>query len=276
MIRAETENMHRAIPWLILFAACSPGEEPAPPREPAPAQDTAFVSLPPEQYDQMARWDFPLGEAASACVPLDSVPVADEETRLTRPLRDGERFRCVMGTAADLVLQIRVEMLDSANSSVRGLRVHAESGEYDVETTWSEPPPRGFPFLATHDLDFDGIRELKLLVWWGATGNTGWEVFRMDRGTGRLVLDSALTALSDPEPLAGAPCLRTGGVGGAAGAIHSLDVYCWAGRRLIHAYAADQADAGGGLFIRRGFALRPGADTLVLFRVDSVRDTLWR
>jgi hypothetical protein len=221
----------------------------------------------------MARWEYPLGDTAQACAPLDSVPVAGEESRITRPLRDGERFRCNLGSAGDLVLQIRVDPLDSTHASVRGLRVLGEAA-YDLDVTWGEPPPRGFPFLSTQDLDFDGQRELKLLVWWGATGNTGWEIFRRDTGSGRLVLDSALTALADPEPLAGVHCVRTGGVGGAAGAIHSLDVHCWAGRRLIHVYAADQMDAGRGLFIRRGLALRPGADTLILFRVDSVRDTL--
>jgi len=274
--------MIRRVLWLLLVAACSRGTEPASrpggavvPDTPGP-QDTPFAQLAPEQYDSMARWDYPLGDSAQACAPLDSVSHADEESRVTRPLRDGERFRCNLGHAGEVLLQIETEPLDSAYTSVRGLRVLSSSAAYDLPVTWGEPPPRGFPFLATHDLDFDGVRELKLLVWWGATGNTGWDIFRHDPVSGRLAPDSALTELADPEPLAGVPCLRTGGVGGAAGAIHSLHVHCWAGRRLIRVYAADQSDAGHGLFIRRGFALRPGADTLVLFRVDSVRDSLWR
>ena len=93
-----------------------------------------------------------------------------------------------------------------------------------------EPPYRGAEFFKATDFDNDGRLELALLTSWGATGNTQWNVWRQDAATGRFALDSALSELTSPEPIAGHPCVASHSVGGAAGMIlrfgHGLS-RCW-------------------------------------------------
>jgi hypothetical protein len=259
----------------ILLAGCSKPRVPPASEAPANVAATPNQALPllsPERYDSMARWEFPLADTVQACVPLDSVPAPADPDRLTRFLRDGERFRCTLAPDLSVTIELHVDTIDPGHTPINGATVLPESGDpYPLNDAGGEPPPRGFPFLATQDFDFDRLREVKLLVWWGGTGNTGWSVYRWDRSSQRLVQDTMLSRIGDPDPLRGTNCLRTGGTGGAAGAIHGLSIDCWFGGRLVQVYAARQDQLADDLFLREGWALLPGRDTLVLVRVDTIR-----
>jgi hypothetical protein len=265
---------------LLVLAGC--GGRGSAPEEAAvdsssPAAPTAAALLDLARLDSLARWEFPVTEPR-ACTALDSLPVPGGDTRITRPIRDGERFRCHLSETDSVTVALVVKQVSEDFSTVDGLRVLDEAGAtlYLLDSGTAEPPPRGFPFLATVDLDFDGLAELKLLAWWGGTGNTGWDIFRLDPASRRFVRDTVLVRLTDPQALAGTRCLRYGGTGGMAGGLYGISVFCWDGGRLTEVYTANQDRDSAGFFLRRGYARLPGRDSLVLVRLDTVRDSLWR
>ncbi len=242
----------------------------------APA--AALDSLPPGALvEQMLTFDYPPGDTALDCVPLDPVlPVNPND--VNAKLRDGERWRCSLAAGEDVTIVLAVDSMEGGLTYIKDLRaLYADGSTQDLGGAGAEPPPRGEAFLHTIDLDFDGTRELGLLEWWGATGNEGWQYWRWQSATHRLVDDTVLTNLGNPEPLAGTHCLRTHGVGGMAGMIHSMEVGCWQGGRLVTVGAENQSwNDTIHAFLRYLSTRRPGAGALTLLRIDTVRDSLWK
>jgi len=90
---------------------------------------------------------------------------------------------------------------------------------------WTEGPPRGRSGLSARDYDGDGVRDLEVISWWGATGNIGYLVFRFDPASRRFFHSPLYSGLSRPEP-DGTGCVQTSGVAGHAGAIYSREKLC--------------------------------------------------
>ena len=63
--------------------------------------------------------------------------------------------------------------------------------------------------LNAFDLDADGYRDILVGKFWGATGNRGYDAWRFDPSTRRFVADTALSAMWNPNPIAGRRCVST-------------------------------------------------------------------
>jgi len=79
----------------------------------------------------------------------------------------------------------------------------------------SQPWHDGYPVVEAVDFDQDGWGDLKLMEYWGATGNLKYHVWRFDPRRVRFVADSVLSDTRNPAPLPGRPpCVRGSSHGG--------------------------------------------------------------
>lgn len=182
---------------------------------------------------------------ASPCVRTDTPParVAGDTVigEFSEDLRRGAVFRCTLRRGAQPVrvvlradpdgVPVRAEVFDPA-SAARPRQV--------LRISANEAPRRGGEILEAVDLNADGWMDLMLMSWWGATGNTGYEVFVYDPAARRFTKSQVLSAQSNPEPIGGRPCVRTHAVGGMAGMIHDQDEFCWRGGVWVHVRSESQ------------------------------------
>jgi hypothetical protein len=181
----------------------------------------------------------------SPCVRTDTLParVAGDTVigESYEDLRRGAVFRCTLRRGAPPIrvvvradqhgVPVRAEVFDPA-AAARPRQVLA--------LPVNEPPRRYSEFLGAVDLNADGWMDLMLMSWWGATGNTGYEVFIYDPAARRFTRSQVLSAQSNPEPIGGRPCVRTHSVGGMAGMIRDEDEFCWRGRAWVHVRSESQ------------------------------------
>jgi hypothetical protein len=209
---------------------------------------------------------------APGCTSLDA-PAPVDSSAVTQDVRAGRRYRCVLH-AGDA--PVRVELLaDSATNTIDSVSVRREDGTPIQMLTESadEPPYRGAEVFQAIDFDNDGRLDFALLSSWGATGNKRWNIWRQDTATNRFALDSTLSALWSPVPVAGRPCVSSHSVGGAAGMIYDSVTVCREGHRWVEtAGATGRAGPRNGVFLHT--ILERRGDSLVAARTDTVRDTL--
>ena len=96
----------------------------------------------------------------------------------------------------------------------------------------TESPPIGNSGLSVIDFDGDGDFDLRVLDWWGATGNIGYKVFLYDQDENLFKYSKMYSDLSRPQP-DGNGCVTSGGTGGHAGQIYSRGYYCPKGEKLV-------------------------------------------
>ncbi len=94
-----------------------------------------------------------------------------------------------------------------------------------IEAGMSEPPPRGGNFFEAQDINFDGYKDIRLMSWWGATGNTGYRYWLFDPSKNVFVENSDLSSLSNPTPELQTKTITTHSVGGMAGCIYNNATY---------------------------------------------------
>lgn len=219
----------------------------------------------------MERWDTAavpcrrLPATGAARAPGDTVPFADllhdvrGITRFACPLRAGEPPADVdvVGDSSNVITELRVQAPGAAGPQV--LPAHGD-----------EAPPLGLDYLEVQDFDGDGWRDLKLLDWWGATGNLGWEIWRFDPVSRVFARDSALSGLPNVRPLPGGRCWATFSVGGGAGRIFTATRLCRTPDGEIHPVRVEeqQPDSAGTHLIRT--VRRRRGDSLVVIRADTV------
>lgn len=259
---------------LAVLLACSgrdsdAGKSGAPAASSSPPLDAA-------RLEAMARYDFPLADSARVCTPLDSTKAATPESAVTETVHPNGRFRCELGGGLRYTVALVVDTSEIDFPLITGLRVlddRPDVGQLSAIT--AEPPPRGYPFLATQDFDGDGLRELKLLSFWGATGNVGWNIWRRDTATARFIPDPDLMAMTNPLPVRGAPCVRTWSGGGMAARIYTATIACNdSGTWIQRWYEHQEWDQANRFFVRSLRVRLPGQDSLTFLRTDTVRDTL--
>lgn len=95
------------------------------------------------------------------------------------------------------------------------------------------PPYRGAKYFQTEDINFDGYTDIKLLSWWGATGNSGYNYWLFEPKKGRFVLNKELRDLSNPTPDYKRKQIKTHSVGGMAGHIYGNAAYAFVNGRLM-------------------------------------------
>lgn len=120
------------------------------------------------------------------------------------------------------------------------------------------------------DLDADGWRDLLVGRFWGATGNSGYDVWRFDPASRRFVADSTLSSLVNPDPILGRPCVSTHSNSSVAD--DETGVYCLhAGRWRLdsaesHTWLRDSNAIRHDIMARRN-------DSLVTVHSETKRDT---
>ena len=90
-----------------------------------------------------------------------------------------------------------------------------------------ESPPRGAPFFSVRDVNFDGYADMQMIVWWGATGNTGYAYWLFDSSNGTFVYNNDLSTLSNPTPHPETQTITTHSVGGMVGMIYQDRTYAF-------------------------------------------------
>lgn len=76
-----------------------------------------------------------------------------------------------------------------------------------IDLTDFERPDSTAPALFAEDLDGDGAREVIMRRFTGATGNTGFTVWRADPSAHRLTADSAMSSMTGVIRMPGRPCV---------------------------------------------------------------------
>jgi hypothetical protein len=94
-----------------------------------------------------------------------------------------------------------------------------------LEVGMGEPPYRDAKFFVAEDMNFDGYKDIKLMSFWGATGNTGYTYWLFDSSKNLFVENKDLSSLSNPKPDVGTKTIATHSVGGMAGCIYNNGTY---------------------------------------------------
>lgn len=103
-----------------------------------------------------------------------------------------------------------------------------------------EPPPGGAEgtLLEAVDFNHDGAMDLKMLAWWGATGNVGYIWFLADPKTG--LLTEAPQFADCQAELDAQGCCENFNKGGMVGMIYNREKLCLRGDKLITVWQEHQ------------------------------------
>lgn len=159
-------------------------------------------------------------------------PVVPGDTMMpdhAEDIRRGARFLCTLRRGLPPVRVVLVG--DSLWGIARAVEVYArrESARpaQVLEMEALDRPPRGGEFFQGVDLNRDGWMDLKVMIWQGATGNVGFDVFMYDPARRRFARSAVLSGESGVYPVRGRPCVETHWDFGNAGRNYSLAEYCW-------------------------------------------------
>lgn len=118
-----------------------------------------------------------------------------------------------------------------------------------IDLSELETPYYGAEFQAAVDMNRDGHDDLRLLGWWGATGNEGYVHYLWDSGASRFVPAPEYSVCRRPTDERG--CCTSRSSGGMAGNLFVEALYCAAGERLVEVERVEQAwDDGDRCFHR--------------------------
>lgn len=124
---------------------------------------------------------------------------------------------------------------DRQNNIVQSIEVRQAGKSTVLQTLQSrmdEPPYRNAQYFRAEDLNFDGYRDLRLLIAWGATGNETYDAWLFNPKTGLFDFHAEFADLTDPTPDPLAKEIRSFAVAGMAGAIYVKGTYRWEDGRL--------------------------------------------
>jgi hypothetical protein len=103
-----------------------------------------------------------------------------------------------------------------------------------------EPPYRGAKYFQGEDINFDGYADIRLMRWWGATGNNAYHYWLFDPGKGRFVFNHELSDLTNPTPNYKTKRIRSHHVWGMAGNIYDDATHVFQNGRLVLIRAESQ------------------------------------
>ncbi len=130
-----------------------------------------------------------------------------------------------------------------------------------LDASMSEPPFSGQEFFwADQDINFDGYKDIRLLDWLGATGNTGYSYWLFDPIKKIFVRNDELNALSNPTPDPQSKTISASSNGGMAGCIYSTEKYKFdtAGRLIVVSSMKQDYDSVTESFVKTIGELKDG------------------
>jgi hypothetical protein len=89
----------------------------------------------------------------------------------------------------------------------------------------NESPYQGAKYFEAEDINFDGYKDIKLLIMWGATGNLLYDYYIYDPNSGKFIFSKAISDLLNPVLNPDRKELEVYWVGGEAGKIYSKTTY---------------------------------------------------
>jgi hypothetical protein len=98
-------------------------------------------------------------------------------------------------------------------------------GTLVVEKYDTESPFRGSDYFDVADINFDGYKDIRLLQWWGATGNINYIWWIFNPLNNKFVKRDDLSDLTNPTLHPVTETITTSGAGGMAGKIYSQSTY---------------------------------------------------
>lgn len=111
-----------------------------------------------------------------------------------------------------------------------------------LEAGMGQPPPSGGNFFGAQDINFDGYKDIRLMSWWGATGNTGYTYWLFDPSKNIFVENTDLSSLSNPTPEFQTKTIATHSVGGMAGCIYNNETYKFDGDGKLILIRSEEQD----------------------------------
>ena len=202
-------------------------------------------------------------------------PSTDSST-VVQNVRAGRNYTCVLHAGGD---PVRVALIpDSAANIISRIELRRgdEATAFQTLTEGqTESPYRGAEVFSARDLDGDGYLDLLLLNSWGATGNAFYNVWRWNATLGYFAFDSTLSAVSDPKPVAGRPCVTSRSSGGGADAHYAETTLCLEQQRWVET-AVENRDWLEDAHAYRRTVRERRSGSMVVTRVDTVRDTTTR
>jgi len=104
--------------------------------------------------------------------------------------------------------------------------------EYDTDTliqeariTMDSEPPAGLDVVSVEDFNFDGYQDLKIIDWWGATGNIGYTIWLFNPTTNTFIEHAGLSKLTNPTIIPNTKTISSHSVGGMAGCVYTDQTY---------------------------------------------------
>jgi hypothetical protein len=283
--------MTRRLPRFALLVALAACERERPS---VASGDTAHAAVSPESLLTALATDTtivetetgaPSNEAISALLTRLGIPVDPKLASAGRgcelrgfekksdTLSSAPRVRCHMrGDDADVVIEAAVSPEGYAERLLVRDPVADSTREplQIIELDLTEPFRSDRVNLFTEDFDGDGVRELFVASFEGATGNFGYEAWRYDTTSLRFTRDALVSKLSSPVHLAGRPCVRQSWNWG----IHdrSGSVECFLGGRWVTMWRSETRLDEKANLVRRELTVRIGDSLRVVRRDTLARD----
>jgi hypothetical protein len=119
---------------------------------------------------------------------------------------------------------------DASSNTIVRIEISAErdnSQSQILEVENVDSPYQESEYFGIDDINFDGYQDIRLLAWWGVTGNKGYVYWIFNPQTGRFVENRDLRDLSNPILHPDTKTITTSSVGGMAGKIHSYGTYAF-------------------------------------------------
>ncbi|MEY3784623.1 MAG: hypothetical protein RLZZ230_945 [Candidatus Parcubacteria bacterium] len=86
-------------------------------------------------------------------------------------------------------------------------------------------PPSGINIVTAEDFNFDGYLDLKIINWWGATGNIGYTILLFNPTSDTFIEHTGLSNLSNPTIIPNSQTISSYSTGGMAGCIYTAQTY---------------------------------------------------
>lgn len=102
-----------------------------------------------------------------------------------------------------------------------------------LQARMDESPFQDAKYFQAEDINFDGYKDIKLLIMWGATGNLIYDSYIFDPNTGKFVFSKSISDLLDPVPNPDRKELEVYSRGGMAGKVYSKRKYKLQGQQPI-------------------------------------------